>query len=85
MEDVLAKIADASKALILISMVKGIDGFVAAAIHGLADTIASATDSALQMAEDITRNTRGYYHSPDHEDGVVRGAQCTGAIDITKP
>jgi hypothetical protein len=57
MEDVLAKIADAAKALILISMAKGFDGFVAAAVHGLADTITTATDQARQMSEQITKKT----------------------------
>ena len=62
MEDVLAKIAAAAKALILISMAKGIDEHVATAVHGLGETIASATDDARQMAEDITRKTWGYFH-----------------------
>jgi hypothetical protein len=62
MEDVLSKIADAAKALILISMAKGIDEQVAAAVHGLGETIASATADARQMAEDITRKTWGYSH-----------------------
>ena len=55
MDEVLVKIADVSKALILISIAKGIDESVAAAVHGLSKTIAGATDSARQMVENFNR------------------------------
>lgn len=85
MEDVLARIAAASKALILISMAKGLDDCVAAAVHGLADTIATATDDARHMAEDIARKTWGYCHGPKTQSGAARTTQQSVRIESATP
>ena len=85
MEDVLAKIADASKALILISMAKGLDGFVAAAVHGLADTITTATDNARQMVEDIASKTWASCQGLEADSDLPHSAQNRSRIDIAKP
>ena len=82
MEDVLSKIADATKALILISMAKGIDEHVAAAVHGLGETIASATDDARQMAEDITRKTWGYFQPTEPNSDLSHPPEPRSRIEV---
>jgi hypothetical protein len=82
MEDVLSKIADAAKALILISMAKGIDEHVAGAVHGLGETIANATDDARQMAEDITRKTWGYFQPTEPNSDLSHPPQPRSRIEV---
>ena len=55
MEEALARIADAPEVLMLVSMAKGVDEEIIGTVHGLTSTMASSSDDAGRMAENIAR------------------------------
>ncbi len=55
MEEALARIPHAPKVLMLISMAKGLDEEIIGAVQGLTSIIATSSDDAGRMAENIAR------------------------------